>query len=71
MSLIDLHAGQIQGFFNIPVDNLYAAPVLLEHLKSRFPDGADQIVMVSPDAGGTERARAFAKRLGLHPGRHR
>ncbi|ACM19924.1 ribose-5-phosphate 1-pyrophosphokinase [Geotalea daltonii FRC-32] len=61
---VDLHAGQIQGFFNIPVDNLYAAPVLIDHLKSRFPDGAEQIVMVSPDAGGTERARAFAKRLG-------
>ena len=58
---IDLHAGQIQGFFNIPVDNLYAAPVILEHLKRRFAN--DGIVMVSPDAGGTERARAFAKRL--------
>jgi ribose-phosphate pyrophosphokinase len=59
---IDLHAGQIQGFFNIPVDNLYAAPVILEHLKKRFANG--DAVMVSPDAGGTERARAFAKRLG-------
>jgi ribose-phosphate pyrophosphokinase len=59
---IDLHAGQIQGFFNIPVDNLYAAPVILEHLKKNFPNG--EAVMVSPDAGGTERARAFAKRLG-------
>jgi len=59
---IDLHAGQIQGFFNIPVDNLYAAPVILSYLKNRF-DG-QPIVMVSPDAGGTERARAFAKRLG-------
>jgi ribose-phosphate pyrophosphokinase len=59
---IDLHAGQIQGFFNIPVDNLYAAPVILEHLKKRFAEG--EAVMVSPDAGGTERARAFAKRLG-------
>ncbi len=59
---IDLHAGQIQGFFNIPVDNLYAAPVILEHLRKRFPN--NNIVMVSPDAGGTERARAFAKRLG-------
>ena len=59
---IDLHAGQIQGFFNIPVDNLYAAPVILEHLKKRFSNG--DAVMVSPDAGGTERARAFAKRLG-------
>jgi ribose-phosphate pyrophosphokinase len=59
---VDLHAGQIQGFFNIPVDNLYAAPVILEHLRKRF-DG-EEVVMVSPDAGGTERARAFAKRLG-------
>ncbi len=58
---IDLHAGQIQGFFNIPVDNLYAAPVILDYLKDRF--SGEQVVMVSPDAGGTERARAFAKRL--------
>ncbi len=58
---VDLHAGQIQGFFNIPVDNLYAAPVILEYLKKRF--AGEQIVMVTPDAGGTERARAFAKRL--------
>jgi ribose-phosphate pyrophosphokinase len=57
---VDLHAGQIQGFFNIPVDHLYAAPVVLEDLKSRF---TDNLVVVSPDAGGTERARAFAKRL--------
>ena len=59
---IDLHAGQIQGFFNIPVDNLYAAPVILNYLKDRFD--SDEVVMVTPDAGGTERARAFAKRLG-------
>jgi ribose-phosphate pyrophosphokinase len=59
---IDLHAGQIQGFFNIPVDNLYAAPVILAYLKDRF--NSDEVVMVTPDAGGTERARAFAKRLG-------
>jgi ribose-phosphate pyrophosphokinase len=58
---IDLHAGQIQGFFNIPVDNLYAAPVILDYLKTRFK--SEKVVMVSPDAGGTERARAFAKRL--------
>ena len=58
---IDLHAGQIQGFFNIPVDNLYAAPVILDYLKDRF--NGEEVVMVSPDAGGTERARAFAKRL--------
>ncbi len=59
---VDLHAGQIQGFFNIPVDNLYAAPVILEYLTTKFR--SEEIVMVSPDAGGTERARAFAKRLG-------
>lgn len=58
---VDLHAGQIQGFFNIPVDNLYAAPVILNYLKNRF--AGEQVVMVTPDAGGTERARAFAKRL--------
>ena len=57
---IDLHAGQIQGFFNIPVDNLYAAPVVIDHIKNRFPEG---LVVVSPDAGGVERARAYAKRL--------
>lgn len=56
----DLHAGQIQGFFNIPVDHLYAAPVLLDDIKARF---TGRVVVVSPDAGGTERARAFAKRL--------
>lgn len=59
---VDLHAGQIQGFFNIPVDNLYAAPVIVEHIKREF--SGDNVVMVSPDAGGTERARAFAKRIG-------
>lgn len=58
---VDLHAGQIQGFFNIPVDHLYAAPVMLEDIRGRFGD--DRLVVVSPDAGGTERARAFAKRL--------
>jgi ribose-phosphate pyrophosphokinase len=57
---MDLHAGQIQGFFNIPVDNLFAAPVLLEYIKSNF---TNDLVIVSPDAGGVERARAFAKRL--------
>jgi len=57
---VDLHAGQIQGFFNIPVDHLYAAPAVLEDVKSRF---TEELVVVSPDAGGTERARAFAKRL--------
>ncbi|MEZ4405619.1 MAG: ribose-phosphate pyrophosphokinase [Polyangiales bacterium] len=57
---IDLHAGQIQGFFNIPVDNLYAMPVLLEEIRALNLSDA---VMVSPDAGGVERARAYAKRL--------
>jgi ribose-phosphate pyrophosphokinase len=57
---VDLHAGQIQGFFNIPVDHLYAAPVILEDIRSRL---SGRVVVVSPDAGGTERARAFAKRL--------
>jgi ribose-phosphate pyrophosphokinase len=57
---MDLHAGQIQGFFNIPVDNLYATPVLLDYITKR---GGDDLVVVSPDAGGVERARAFAKRL--------
>lgn len=57
---VDLHAGQIQGFFNIPVDNIYAAPVLLSYIRENFKD---DVVVVSPDAGGVERARAFAKRL--------
>ena len=57
---VDLHAGQIQGFFNIPVDHLFAAPVLLEYIRSHFDNN---IVIVSPDAGGVERARAFGKRL--------
>ncbi|PLX83637.1 MAG: phosphoribosylpyrophosphate synthetase [Desulfuromonas sp.] len=57
---MDLHASQIQGFFNVPVDNLYAAPVILADIKKRFEG---RVVVVSPDAGGTERARAFAKRL--------
>jgi ribose-phosphate pyrophosphokinase len=57
---IDLHAGQIQGFFNIPVDNLFAASVLLDYLRTKqFKD----LTLVSPDAGGVERTRAFAKRL--------
>jgi ribose-phosphate pyrophosphokinase len=59
---MDLHAGQIQGFFNIPFDNLFSSPVLVEHLKKEVGDG-DDIVLVSPDAGGVERARAYAKRM--------
>jgi ribose-phosphate pyrophosphokinase len=58
---LDLHASQIQGFFNIPVDHLFAAPVIVGHLKKlELPD----LTIVSPDAGGVERARAYAKRLG-------
>jgi ribose-phosphate pyrophosphokinase len=57
---MDLHSGQIQGFFNIPVDHLFAAPVTLEYIRERF---GPEVVMVSPDAGGVERARAFAKRM--------
>jgi ribose-phosphate pyrophosphokinase len=59
---VDLHAGQIQGFFNIPFDHLYALPVFLnDYLKMRYQDDA---VFISPDAGGVERSRAYAKRLG-------
>ena len=58
--VIDLHAGQIQGFFDIPVDHLFAAPVIIDYIrKMKMKD----LVIVSPDAGGVERARAFAKRL--------
>ena len=59
---MDLHAGQIQGFFDLPVDHLYATPVLLDYIRERYHNG--DLVVVSPDAGGVERARAFAKRLG-------
>jgi ribose-phosphate pyrophosphokinase len=58
---LDLHAAQIQGFFDIPVDHLFAAPVMLEYFETRFERG--DLIIVSPDAGGVERARSFAKRL--------
>ncbi|MBM4136882.1 MAG: ribose-phosphate pyrophosphokinase [Nitrospira sp.] len=58
---VDLHAAQIQGFFNIPVDNLYASPVLLDYVRKTY--NLSDLVIVSPDAGGVERARAFAKKL--------
>ncbi len=58
---MDLHAGQIQGFFDIPVDHLYALPVFLDYIKQTF--SGKEIVLVSPDAGGVERAREYAKRL--------
>jgi ribose-phosphate pyrophosphokinase len=59
---MDLHAGQIQGFFDIPVDHLYTNPIFIEYFK-KFFRGRKDIVVVSPDAGGVERARALAKRL--------
>jgi len=62
---IDLHAGQIQGFFDIPTDNLYAAPVMSEDIKTRF--GGRNLMVVSPDVGGVVRARALAKRLDNAP----
>jgi ribose-phosphate pyrophosphokinase len=58
---VDLHAGQIQGFFDIPTDNLYAAPVFVSDIKQKFND--ERIVVVSPDVGGVVRARAIAKRV--------
>jgi ribose-phosphate pyrophosphokinase len=57
---LDLHAPQIQGFFDVPVDHLFAAPVMIDYFK---PQGTPHLTVVSPDAGGVERARAFAKRL--------
>lgn len=59
---IDLHAGQIQGFFDIPVDHLYALPIMAEAIRAELT--THELTVVSPDAGGVERARAFAKRLG-------
>jgi len=59
---MDLHAGQLQGFFDIPSDNLFAMPVMLEELRRLAPP--EDLVLVSPDAGGVERTRAFSKRLG-------
>ncbi len=60
---MDLHAGQIQGFFNIPFDHLYAAPIFLDYLMKENP--MPNPIIVSPDAGGTERARAYAKRMNV------
>ncbi len=57
---LDLHAGQLQGFFNIPVDNLYASPIMIPYIRENFKN---DLAIVSPDAGGVARARAYAKRL--------
>jgi len=62
---VDLHAGQIQGFFDIPTDNLFAAPVMAADIQARFPQ--DNLMVVSPDVGGVVRARALAKRLNNAP----
>jgi ribose-phosphate pyrophosphokinase len=68
---MDLHAGQIQGFFDVPFDHLYATPVLIQDIRERFGiqvagqgAGDSDVVIVAPDAGGVERARSYAKRLG-------
>jgi ribose-phosphate pyrophosphokinase len=62
---LDLHSGQIQGFFNIPFDNLFARPVLLNHIMDKLcvNGKGEDLVIVSPDAGGVERARAYAKKI--------
>ncbi len=62
---LDLHAGQIQGFFDIPTDNLYAAPVMAADIEARFP--RNDLIVVSPDVGGVVRARSLARRLGNVP----
>ncbi|MDA7430001.1 ribose-phosphate pyrophosphokinase [Primorskyibacter aestuariivivens] len=61
---MDLHAAQIQGFFDIPVDNLYASPVFALDIKHQFKGNMDDIMVVSPDVGGVARARELAKRIG-------
>jgi len=61
---MDLHAGQIQGFFDIPTDNLVAEPILKENIEATFGTNNDDLVMVSPDVGGVVRARSLAKRVG-------
>ena len=66
---LDLHAAQIQGFFDVPVDNLMAAPHMCNHLRNEKLFG-DKIVVVSPDAGGVPRAEFFAKRLQVDAGGH-
>lgn len=58
---VDLHAGQIQGYFNIPFDHIFAMPVFLDYLRPKFNE---RVAFISPDAGGVERTRAFAKRMG-------
>ncbi len=61
---MDLHAGQIQGFFNIPFDNIYSSPVILDYIKQEIASKSDNFICVSPDSGGVERVRHYAKKLG-------
>ncbi len=68
---MDLHAGQIQGFFDIPTDNLYAEPVLCEHIQSEANGQTEKLVIVSPDVGGVVRARSLAKPAECRSGDHR
>ena len=62
---MDLHAAQIQGFFDIPVDNLLGSPLFVDYFKSRFGDDIEHTMVVSPDVGSVARARAFAQKLGM------
>ncbi len=62
MLTVDLHAGQIQGFFDIPTDNLFAAPVFVKDIEQRFQN--ENLMVVSPDVGGVVRTRALGKRIG-------
>lgn len=64
---MDLHAAQIQGFFDIPVDNLYASPVFALDIKNEFKDRMDELMVISPDVGGVARARELAKRINCPP----
>ncbi|NHK27747.1 ribose-phosphate pyrophosphokinase [Parvularcula flava] len=64
---VDLHAGQIQGFFDIPTDNLYAVKEMENHIRANYPVDSDRVCVVSPDVGGVVRARSLAKRLGNVP----
>ena len=61
---VDLHAGQIQGFFDIPVDNLYASPIFIKHILSTYTGKVDDLVVVAPDMGSTDRTKAYAKLIG-------
>lgn len=63
---VDLHAGQIQGFFDVPVDNLYASPVFIKHIMRNYSGDRENLVVVSPDMGSTDRAKAYAKRIGCN-----